>query len=289
VISVFKFYKYVHTLNCTATLITIMISISDHLSLILVWLISFLFLQGEENCQPVCNSFRSFHSSFTTCVPKGTRVGSKVATQVTHHLSPRVEALLSRRQLKSMSGMGLGLQIKTERIGSLDSERIRFTQSLLADNSTQLLRRSEIAQKSPVSFIERECRCGHFLPQPIQAVPHSEFLNYDNTIPLISWDPSQNEGSVSLLYADFKFLTALCCIIYLFRIVYILQIVTVAVISLFCSWIAICSLKSELLIFVMLTWTYLLNIVMHVFSYKHQNFNLKQGFILFYLKECLKF
>jgi hypothetical protein len=200
------------------------------LSLVLVWWRLYFVLQGKEKCQPVYNFFRPFHSSFTTCVPKGTRVGSKVAMQITRNLSPRVEALLSRSQLKSVSRMGLGLQIKTERISSPKFEGIRSSQSLSDDSSTRFLRKNVIAQKPPVSVTEGSCSCGYSPPQPIPTCSH-----YGDTIPLISCDPSQSQGSGNLVYADFKFLTAICCIIYLFRIIYILQIVIIAVISLFCT------------------------------------------------------
>jgi hypothetical protein len=194
-----------------------------------------LLLQGEENCQPVCNFFRSFHSSFTTCVPKGTWVGSKVATQVTRNLPPRVEALMSKSHLKSISRMSSELQTKIDGVNSPELERIKLPHSHLVGSSTRLSKRSVIAQTPPVRLMERECRCGYFLPQPIQTVPYNEFSDYSNTIPLVSCDSSQIECSDNLLYADFRFLTAICCIIYLFRIVYIFQIVIIAVISLFFS------------------------------------------------------
>lgn len=198
------------------------------------WCFLFLFFQREENCQPVCNFFRSFHSSFPTCVPKGTWVGSEVVTQITHNLPPQAEALISKSRLKLMPRMSLELQTKIG-VSSPGLERMKLPHSHLFGSSTQLSKRTEIAQASPVRLKEGECRCGYLLPKPIQTVPYNEFSNYSNTIPLVSCDSSQIECSDDLLYADFRFLTALCCIIYLFRIVYILQIVIIAVISLFCS------------------------------------------------------
>lgn len=182
-------------------------------------------------------NFRSFHSGFTTRVPKGTRLGSKVTTQISHarNLSPRVEALLSRSQFKSVSGVGLGLKIMTEGMNRPELERIGFPHSLSDENSTMFLRKNVVAQKSPESVTERCCSHGYSLPQPIPTFPGNEFSNYDDTIPIISCDPSQSEGSGNFVCADFKFLTALFCIIYLCRIIYILQIVVIAVISLFCT------------------------------------------------------
>jgi hypothetical protein len=130
--------------------------------------------------------------------------------------------------------MSLELQAKMG-VSSPGLERIKLPHSHLFGSSTQLSKRTEIAHASPVRLMERECRYGYLFPQPIQTVPYNEFSNYSNTIPLVSCDSSQIECSDDLLYADFRFLTAICCIIYLFRIVYILQIVIIAVISLFCS------------------------------------------------------
>lgn len=174
------------------------------------------------------NFFRPFHSSFTTSVPKGTRVGSKVAAQMTRNFASRVEALLSRDRLKS--GMGLGLQIKTERISSPEFKGTEFSRSLSDDGSTRLLRRNVIAQKPPVSVVEGGCSHGCSAPQPILSCPHC-----GHTIPPISCDSSQSQEFGSLVYADLKFLAAVCCIIYLFRIIYIMQTVVIAVISLFCT------------------------------------------------------
>jgi hypothetical protein len=182
----------------------------------------------------VRNFFQSFYSSFTTCVPKSTWIGSKVATQVTYNLPPQTESLMSRSHLNSIPRMSFQLQSEIERVSSPGLERIKLPHSHLYYSSTQLSKRPVIAQTSPVCFTERECRCGYFLPQPIQNVPYNEFSNCSNTIPLVRCDSSQIECSDSLS-ADFRFLTAICCIIYLFRIVYILQIVIIAVISLFCS------------------------------------------------------
>lgn len=131
--------------------------------------------------------------------------------------------------------MSLELQTKIEGVRSPGLERIKLPHSHLFGSSTRFSKRTVIAQTSPVRLMERECRCGYFVPQPIQTVPYNEFSNYSNTIPLVNCDSSQIECSDNLLYADLRFLTAICCIIYLFRIVYILQIVIIAVISLFCS------------------------------------------------------
>jgi hypothetical protein len=195
----------------------------------------FSVLQREENCQPVCNFFRSFHSSSTTCVPKGTWIGSKVATQVIHNLPPQAEALISKSHLKSILRMSCRLQSKVDRVSSPGLERVKLPLSHLYDSNTQLSKRTVIAQMSPVCFKERECKCGYFLPQPMQTVPYNEFSLCGNTIPLVRCDSSQIKCSDNLMSADFRFLTAICCIIYLFRIIYILQVVIVAVISLFCS------------------------------------------------------
>jgi hypothetical protein len=195
----------------------------------------FYLLQREKNCHPVCNFYRSFHSSSTTCVPKGTWIGSEVATQVAHNLPSRAEALISKSHLKSIPRMSCRLQSKVDRVSSPGLERIKSPHSHLYGSNTQLTKRTIIAQMSTVCLMERECKCGYFLPQPMQIVPYNEFTNYSNTIPLVRCDSSQIKCSDNLMSADFRFLTAICCIIYLFRIIYILQVVIVAVISLFCS------------------------------------------------------
>jgi hypothetical protein len=150
--------------------------------------------------------------------------------QITRNPSPHVEALLSRSQLKPMSRMGVGLQVKTERINFPKFKGIGLSQLLSHENSTRFLRKNVITQKPAVGVTEGGCLCGYSLPQSIPTCSY-----YRDTIPLISCDPSQSQGSGNLVYANFNFLTTICCIIYLFRIIYILQIVTIAVISLFCT------------------------------------------------------
>jgi hypothetical protein len=179
--------------------------------------------QREENCQPLCKFCRSFHSCVTTCVPKGTGISPKVGTLVTQGQPHQVGMSLLKSQVKPWSRMGLGLQTKPECINRL--------QSLWICDSTQLLKRTLNVQESPMGFFERE----RSIPRPLQTAPHSDFSEYDNIIPLVSCHSSQIQCSDNLLCTDFTFLTAVCCIIYLFRIVHILQIVVLTVVSLHCS------------------------------------------------------
>jgi hypothetical protein len=185
--------------------------------------------QGEENSQPLCNFYRTtFHSSVIACVPKGTRISSKIGTLVTQGQRHRLEMSLPKGQVNPSSQTGMGLQMKPEGISCL--------QSFLVGDSTQISRTTFGIQEPPVGFVETECSsCGCLAPAPLQTAPHSEFSKYDNIIPLVSCHSSQIQCSDDLLFADFRFLTAVCCIIYLFRVVHILQTVILTVISLHCS------------------------------------------------------
>ena len=135
---------------------------------------------------------------------------------------------LPKGQVDPSPQMGKGLQMKPERISCLQS-------FLVADNA-QVSRTTSSIQEPPVGFVETECSsCGCLAPTPLQTAPHSEFSKHDNIIPLVSCHSSQIQCSDDLLFADFRFLTAVCCIIYLFRVVHILQTVILTVISLHCS------------------------------------------------------
>lgn len=124
--------------------------------------------------------------------------------------------------------MGMGLQKNPERINCL--------QSFWIGDSTQLLKRTLNVQEYPVGFVKRECsRCAYFVPRPLQTAAHSEFSKYDNIIPLVRCRSSQVQCSDNLSCTNFRFLSAVCCIIYLLRVVHILQTVILTVISLHCS------------------------------------------------------
>jgi len=135
---------------------------------------------------------------------------------------------LPKGQVNPSSRTGMGLQMKPERISCL--------QSFLVGDSAQISRTNFSVREPSVGFVETECSsCGCLAPTPLQTAPHGESSKYDKIIPLVSCHSSQIQCSDDLLFADFRFLTAVCCIIYLCRIAHILQTVILTVISLHCS------------------------------------------------------
>jgi len=133
---------------------------------------------------------------------------------------------LPKGQVNPSSRMGMGLQMKPERISCLHS--------FLVGDGAQISRTTFSVREPPVGFVETECS-SCLAPTSLPTAPHSEFSKYDNIIPHVSCHSSQIQCSDDLLFADFRFLTAVCCVVYLLRVVHILQTVILTVISLHCS------------------------------------------------------
>jgi hypothetical protein len=135
---------------------------------------------------------------------------------------------LPKGRVNPSSQVGMGLQMKPERISCL--------QSFLLGDSSQILRTALSVRETPVGFDDKECSSDScFASTPLHTAPRSEFSKYDDNIPPVSCHSSQIQCSDDLLCTDFRFLTAVCCIIYLLRVVHILQTVILTVISLHCS------------------------------------------------------
>jgi hypothetical protein len=184
--------------------------------------------QGEASRQPLCNFYRTFHSGFIACVPKGARISSKIDSLVTRDQRHRLETSLLNGRVIPLSQTGVGFRTKPDGSSCL--------QSVLVDSGAQISRTTLSVQEPPVGFVEGECgSCGCLAPRPLQTAPHGEFSKYDNIIPPVSHHSSQIQCSDDLSSTDFRFLTAVCCIIYLLRVVHILQTLILTVISLHCS------------------------------------------------------